>query len=187
MATSTLGFALLGLLARQKMTGYELAKSLKTSVGNFWTAGHSQIYPQLAKLEDDGLLVHEVVDGPGPRDTKRYAITDAGRRELGDWVAVPPRKDEPARSEILLKVFSVWLADPAQAVVMLRSQRERHDRVLRRYTDSRRRMEREEADAIDDPATCEFASYATLRAGTSYETHVIGWLDWMIDRLHRGK
>lgn len=187
MSTSTLGFALLGLLARQEMTGYELSKSMKTSVGNFWTAGHSQIYPQLSTLEKSGLVVHEVIDGPGPRDTKRYAITDAGRRELGAWVAVPPRSDEPARSEILLKVFSVWLADPSGAVDMLRGQREQHDRVLRRYTESRERIELEKATAIGDPATREFASYATLRAGTSYETHVLGWLDWMIECLEHAR
>ena len=60
---SNLGCALLGLLARSPSTGYDLARRMERPVGYFWSARHSQIYPELAKLERAGLVSHEVVDG----------------------------------------------------------------------------------------------------------------------------
>ena len=64
MAASTLGFALLGLLARQPRTGYELSQALRRPIGYFWTAGHSQVYPELARLDAAGYISHTVIDGP---------------------------------------------------------------------------------------------------------------------------
>ncbi len=72
---STLGYAILGLLAAQPRTGYDLARLMRTPIGYMWTAHHSQIYPELARLESEGLVAATVIDGPGPRDTKRYEIT----------------------------------------------------------------------------------------------------------------
>ena len=72
---STLGYAILGLLAAQPRTGYDLARLMRTPIGYKWTAHHSQIYPELARLEGEGLVAATVINGPGPRDTKRYEIT----------------------------------------------------------------------------------------------------------------
>ena len=55
---TTLGYALLGLLARRALSGYDLAREMKRPVGYFWQARHSQIYPQLARLEALGLVAH---------------------------------------------------------------------------------------------------------------------------------
>jgi len=82
---STLGYAILGLLAAQPRTGYDLAKLMRAPIGYMWTAHHSQIYPELARLEDDGRVSAAVIDGPGPRDNKRYEITPAGWHALQDW------------------------------------------------------------------------------------------------------
>ncbi len=49
MVTS-LGYALLALLARTPLTGYDLAQRMLRSTDFFWTARHSQIYPELARL-----------------------------------------------------------------------------------------------------------------------------------------
>ena len=48
---STLSYALLGLLARQPLSGYDLAQYMKKRVGQMWSALPSQIYPELARLE----------------------------------------------------------------------------------------------------------------------------------------
>lgn len=78
--TPTLGFALLGLLVRGPRTGYELSRTLTRPVSLFWHARHSQVYPELARLRGDGLISYQVIEGPGPHDTKRYQVTAAGRR-----------------------------------------------------------------------------------------------------------
>ncbi len=38
------------------MTGYELSQFLASSTGWLWSATHSQIYPALAKLREQGLI-----------------------------------------------------------------------------------------------------------------------------------
>jgi DNA-binding PadR family transcriptional regulator len=87
---STLGYALLGLLAREPLSGYDLAQRMKQRVGYFWqAAGHSHIYPELGRLEAGGLATHEVVAQDERPAKKVYAITDAGRAALRRWVTEP--------------------------------------------------------------------------------------------------
>src|SRR3954470_17490808 len=88
----SLRHALLGMLAVQPGTGYELAQRFDSSMSNAWYASHSQIYPELAKLCEGGLL--EVV-GQGPRRSRTFGITEEGRRELRDWLV----ESEPNRSQ----------------------------------------------------------------------------------------
>ena len=96
-----LRFAVLGLLARRPSTGYELTQTFDRSLRNSWHARHSQIYPELAKLENADLV--EVV-GHGPRGSKTYAITGAGRAELRRWL-VEVEPDRSQRSESGLRLF----------------------------------------------------------------------------------
>ena len=105
--TSTLGYAILGLLARRPRTGYDLARLMERPVGWFWTASHSQIYPELGKLERAGLV--EVV-GRGARQSKTYGLTDPGRDELRRWL-VEVEPDRAQRSESGLRLFLAPLLD----------------------------------------------------------------------------
>lgn len=178
---STLGYALLGLLARKPSTGYELTQALREPIGYFWTASHSQVYPELARLEACGWARFEIIDGPGPRDTKRYAITAAGRRALAAWAVAPPRP-ELSRNELLLKVYSLWLADPAAARALITAEREQHSAMLARYENLA--AKNEHTDPADLPAPL-FFDYATLRRGLSFERHVLAWCDWLIATLDR--
>ena len=88
----SLRHAVLGLLERRPSTGYELTRTFDTSLRASWHARHSQIYPELATLESAGLV--EVV-GRGPRRSKTYGITAAGRTELRRWLV----EEEPDRSQ----------------------------------------------------------------------------------------
>jgi len=44
----------------------------------FWQARHSQIYPELARLEEKGLVTHQVVEQQDRPDKKVYSVTDSG-------------------------------------------------------------------------------------------------------------
>ncbi|MGH3500097.1 MAG: PadR family transcriptional regulator [Nocardioidaceae bacterium] len=82
----SLGHALLALLETRPMTGYELAQQFDRSVIFVWHARHSQIYPELRRLEGDGLVRAETASR-GTRATKRvYSITQEGCAELERWV-----------------------------------------------------------------------------------------------------
>ena len=56
----TLKYAILGLLNRKNMTGYDLSKEFETTLFEFWNAKHSQIYPDLKSLSENGLVRSEV-------------------------------------------------------------------------------------------------------------------------------
>ena len=104
----SLRHAVLGLLERRPSTGYELTRAFDRSLRASWHASHSQIYPELARLTDAGLV--EVV-GHGARRSKTYGITEDGRAELRRWLV----EDQPVRSkrdESGLRLFLTPLLDP---------------------------------------------------------------------------
>jgi PadR family transcriptional regulator AphA len=105
----SLRHAVLGLLARRPSTGYELTQTFDRSLRTSWHASHSQIYPELTRLEAADLV--EVV-GHGARRSKTYGITAAGRAELRRWL-VEVRPDRSQRSESGLRLFLTPLLDPA--------------------------------------------------------------------------
>src|ERR1700755_3238533 len=102
--------AALGWLAQQPGSGYDLLRTFEKSMANVWPATQSQLYGELNKLADAGLI--EVSD-IGPRGRKEYRITEAGRAELRRWVTTP--QDEPFRSAGLLRVFLLGEVPPDQA------------------------------------------------------------------------
>ncbi|OSM42739.1 PadR family transcriptional regulator [Nesterenkonia sp. PF2B19] len=81
--------ALLALLTAEPLTGYEAAKRFDSSVGHVWNAPDSQIYPELRRMEKEGLV--DGVQVPwGPNSTKtRYYITEDGERAFRDWMDTP--------------------------------------------------------------------------------------------------
>jgi len=176
--TSTLGHALLGLLARTPGTGYDLATRLSRPVGYFWSAGHSQIYPELARLEETGLVRHTVIDGAGPRATKRYRLTPAGRRSLRAWLlATTPDVDD---KEILLRVYLLFVLSPTQAAAVMRSIREHHRRTLAHYRSTEAGFGLSQSGAEFGP---EYTARATLEWGVTFEQERVSWCDRMLAQL----
>lgn len=99
----SLRFALLGLLDRTPSSGYDLTRRFAEGVGSYaWSAKHSQIYPELKKLTDAGLI--EITD-LGPRGKKTYTLTPAGRGELRTWLLSPPPGSGGVRNEFVLRLF----------------------------------------------------------------------------------
>ncbi len=86
----TLRYALLGVLEARPMTGYELAQFFDESTSWVWSAPHSNIYPQLRKMEEEGLLTsHTEIRGERLERTV-YSISNKGIAELRTWVSSDP-------------------------------------------------------------------------------------------------
>ncbi|MDN5915910.1 MAG: PadR family transcriptional regulator [Pseudonocardia sp.] len=112
----SLSHALLGLLAVEPRSGYELTQAFKGDLGRYaWQAGHTSIYPELAKLADRGLV--EVTE-EGPRGSRTYSVTPQGHTELRSWMLDPPRRGT-VRNEPVLRMFLISALDPADALVLL--------------------------------------------------------------------
>ena len=176
---------MLGLLARESLSGYDLAGRMRERVGFFWQARHSQIYPELARLEEEGMVVHRVVVQRDRPDKKVYEITDAGLEALKEGVTAPV-KLRATRDEMVLKAYSVWLADPEKAVTLFREQQQLHEKQLLQYEEIEASMEEEWGESIGLPGSPHFASYAALQRGLTHERGYAEWCGWVADRLEKG-
>ena len=78
----TLRYAILGLLNRRDMSGYDLTKEFETTLAEFWGAKHSQIYPELKALADEGLIAYQIEISGTVLEKKVYSITERGRTAL---------------------------------------------------------------------------------------------------------
>lgn len=118
----SLRFALLALLGSRPMTGYDLSKQFSQSVAHVWHAPDSQIYPELNRMERDGLLESVPVRW-GPKGTKKeYHVTDAGLTAFREWMNEPleiRRQRDPA----YLKAAYLEWADADAARSQLRQHR----------------------------------------------------------------
>jgi PadR family transcriptional regulator, regulatory protein AphA len=120
MRRNQTNFVILGILAiHPHQSGYEIRKTIQSSVGFFWGESYGQIYPTLKRLAAEGLIVPSS-SGASPR-TKRqeYSITPAGHARLQQWLAVPYR-DDPPRDEFLLKLFFGHDAAPGVTIAHIR-------------------------------------------------------------------
>ena len=85
----SLRYALLAILRVGPLSGYDLQKQFHQSVGHVWHAPDSQIYPELRKMEQAGLIEGEE-QARGERGTRRiYHVTDAGEQAFAEWMAAP--------------------------------------------------------------------------------------------------
>ena len=128
-----LRYALLGALADQPRTGYELLKHFQQSLAYAWPASHSQIYPELARLLEDGLIEQT---GSGARNSKTYAVTDAGIAEVRAWLR-DTAPDRRVRSDAALRMFFLWLLEPAEARAQLEGERAYWQGVLDEFVQVR--------------------------------------------------
>lgn len=136
----SLRHAILGLLARKPSTGYELSGMFDASLRTAWHARHSQIYPELARLEEGGLV--EVVDR-GPRGSKTYALTDEGRAELRRWL-VDDEPDRSQRNESAVRLFLNQLLEPADRRQVFTRDLEHVESETAALLDLRERMDTDE-------------------------------------------
>ena len=95
--------ALLGLLAIQPWSTYELAKQVERSLGWFWPRAERKVYDEAKRLVRNG-HARSTDEATGARPRTVYHITPKGRRALEAWLGRPsaPPKLE---SEALVRVF----------------------------------------------------------------------------------
>ena len=136
----SLRYALLALLNVEPMTGYDLFKEFETSVGHVWHAPDSQIYPELRRMENEGLLEGEEIPW-GPRGKKRqYHVTAAGTAAFRNWMNTTleyARIREPAH----LKAAYLEWAEPEAAREQMRAHIKHHSGLLEQWREKVREID----------------------------------------------
>ena len=127
-ALTTTSYAILGLLAVQPWTTYELAQQMRRALGQFWPRAESKIYEEPKKLVAHG-LARATKEATGRRPRTVYSITAEGRRAMADWVP-EPGAGPVLEFEGLVKLFYAEHGTKADVLATL-------DRV-REWSDDRR-------------------------------------------------
>jgi DNA-binding PadR family transcriptional regulator len=167
---SPTAYVILGMVSRESRSGYEIKAAVDNSVRFFWAASYGQIYPELKRLSEAGLV--EGSDVPrGERKRTVYAITAAGEAALVEWLRQAPETTE-MREEGLLKLFFSEVLAPEEAAATLRSMRAHRLELVGRL----REMEPETLEK--DPF-----SLMVLQGGIEYNEWFAGWCERMEARL----
>jgi DNA-binding PadR family transcriptional regulator len=170
--SEVLRHALLALIAEESRSGYDLARIFDRTLSHAWTASHSQIYPELARLRAAGLI--EQI-GSGPRERKPYRVTDRGRDEVRRWLAEEP----PARTfrdETVLRAFFLWLLPPGGRREFLHGERDYRVGILEEFE----RLAEE--GRFEGPVG--LSGRIALEFGIRYERMFLEWIDWALARSH---
>lgn len=170
---SATGRVILGLVAVEPRSGYDIKRIVDHSTRFFWAASYGQIYPELKRLAKRGLIEPEG-EAEGGRRRTTYRITDSGRAALAAWIREPGLTQE-MRDEGLLKIFFAELVDRDEAVAALEATRA--NAVEKR----RRLLEIEELAAT----ATRFGPLAVLRYGLAMTELTIDWCDENLKALKR--
>lgn len=167
----SLRMALLGLLiSRGPASGYSLSKAFQDTLSHVWSASHSQVYPELGRMAENGLVT---VEADGPRGRKPYTVTDAGRAELERWLT----EEEPSRavrSEVALRAFLLPVVDVRQGLDFTRGEAEYHRERSRRLDELRA--------LLQDAPGYGFGRYAA-ELGVRVSRARAEWAEWATEQL----
>ncbi len=155
-------YLVLGLLSRRPMSGYDIKKHVKESLGAVTNASYGTLYPMLHKLLAQEAVAMQEVPQTGRPSKKVYRITDKGRQELESWLREPASADQ-VRREFLLKLY---LAKDLSADDL-------RELIATRHTETKALLEtlRQELDTIKDQQHSWVLQYEVAAAEAE-----LGWL-----------
>lgn len=167
------GRVILGMIALGRRTGYDIKQFVDKSTRHFWAASYGQIYPELRRLEEEGLVAGQS-EPTGGRARTVYQLTDAGRAVLGDWLEDAPDAIYEVRDESMLRLFFSDMGTPEQRIRNIRAMREAHERTLVQLS----AMEKQADHQMPE------GPRLTLELGIGLHRAVVEWCDATERRLN---
>ena len=164
------GRVILGMIALGRQTGYDIKQLVDKSTRHFWAASYGQIYPELRRLQDQG-LVEGREEPSGARARTVYVLTEAGRAALRGWLASGAELAYELRDEGMLKLFFSDVA-PELRLEQVRAMHALYERKLAQ-------LRAVEAHAAGMPA----GPGLTLQLGLEVTGRMIAWCEATERRL----
>jgi PadR family transcriptional regulator AphA len=161
---------ILGLLAISPRSGYEIKATVDRSTRFFWAASYGQIYPELRRLEGDGLIAGKDAANGG-RARRVYHLTASGRHELVSWLGGRETTVE-LRDESLLRLFFADAIPREHGLGLLEGRKRGHEEIL----ESLRAID---ARPGDDPPFVDLV----LRWGIAFNEWGAEWCEEQLQRL----
>ena len=146
-------------------SGYEIKAFVDRSTRFFWAASYGQIYPELRRLADAGLITGTDASQGGRRRTV-HELTPDGHAALLAWLGTPPETFE-MRHEGMLKLFFADALPPRERVERLRD-------LGRVHADKAAALRVIEEAASKDP---DSSAYTVLRFGIAFNEWAAEWCE----------
>ena len=173
MARTAVTPVVLGLLSHGPSSGYDIKAIVDRSTRFFWAASYGQIYPELRRLESEGLIEGE--DAPrGGRGRRVYRLTKAGHEALVEWLFGSTVTIE-LRDESLLRLFFADALPREQALQLLEGRKRGHEE----YLELLRAIEARPGGK--DPAFVDLV----LRWGIDFNEWGARWCEEQLERLRK--
>ena len=168
--------AVLGMVALGAQSGYDVRQAAERSLRFFWALGPPQIYSELRRLEDAGLLAG-TDDARGRRPRRVFTVTDAGHAALRIWLTTGEPTAMELRDSELLRLFFADALAPDEALARVAIVRERSVRALELFD-----REILPAAARTRESGAEFPE---LIAGFGRELHefIVGWSERLEEHI----
>jgi DNA-binding PadR family transcriptional regulator len=128
MELSPTGHVVLGMLAMEPRSGYDIKQLADVSTRHFWAISYGQIYPELRRLLTAGLIKAQDASR-GTRQRTVYRLTPKGREALHAWVADPTIENVELRDGMLLKLFFADAMSRKETIRHLAAMRRRHEEL----------------------------------------------------------
>lgn len=175
----TLKYAILGLVNRKPTTGYDIAKEFKEKeLANFWSAKHSQIYPELKKLVEEGHLEFDVEISGEVLEKKVYRITAKGRREFRNWLTKDEGMEPTFKDKFRLRMYFAENMKREDMLRLLKSQ------LIQRRKKLEFLLDKETVYTEMPPYETEnFGDFIVLRGAVLREQAYVKWLEETMEAL----
>jgi DNA-binding PadR family transcriptional regulator len=176
--------AVLAALLEGESSGYDLAKSFDASVANFWMATPQQLYRELDRLAEQGLIRARVVHQERRPNKRMFSLTAAGYEAIQEFTSRAPRPSA-IRDELSVQVLAVD-AGNAQAVRDFMVERLQWAKAkLQRYERMRARMLDGRGEDEHLAEVERVGPYLTLLRGISFEEENIRWAERALAIIER--
>ncbi|MEV4944843.1 PadR family transcriptional regulator [Streptomyces sp. NPDC053755] len=170
----SLKHAVLAALLEGEASGYDLAKLFDVSVANFWAATPQQLYRELDRLADAGLIAARVVQQERRPNKRMFTLTEAGRADLVAYTAAAPRPTA-IRDELMVQVQACDEGDTDAILGFVEERMEWARGKLARYDRTREWL----LDGRDEETYLREAErigpYLTLMRGRAFEEENLRW------------
>ncbi|MGX7112635.1 PadR family transcriptional regulator [Gemella cuniculi] len=173
-----LKYAILGLLNRKGMSGYDLTKEFDKELVNFWNAKHSQIYPELKKLEESGLIEHKVEISGEILEKKIYYLTKEGREDLVLWLLKKQSVPKTSKDSFKLQIYLSEILEKEDLVNILKDYKKKRQAKYAFLYDKFN-----EYKIKPKIFSSEFSDYLVLKSAIMREDAYIEWLNWCLNEI----
>ncbi len=175
-----LDYAVLSILADDKLSGYDITARLQ----EIWKTTHSRVYPVLAKLEKLGLVEYEHLKQDNKPDKKIYTITGGGIEVLKQWLTTktshPVKKDEG-----LLKVLCQHLLDKENREKLIKERIKETGKEKEKLEKLFQKIKKEANGKVSDNQTKYFTAHIVSEATNTMLSLEMAFGEWVLELLNK--